>query len=680
MNTSTLVPIPSTPELVSPLSTGNDGTDTLSGTCNATSPLNPNSNKKKSEDQKKYNQNSSISPTTPTKKKFATKSNEKAVTTNSSHHNAWNLEIASLSLSGTKREGDVTLDVSTPSTFLATSPTSTATSTTTSNLSPLTVHSVKSLKEIMFEEEQMEAKHVKVLPEVLKHGNNESTDQYDHHGDDHGNDESFGNHKNALKSEYRYKANNNERLFNDKNRQYYQKKRYNYHSTMNGQKSHYHHQHHQQPRSMNCRSYVHHDKSKNRLNNGHQNSTYRYDNRGHRQYNNKNVYHNSNSNYKSKKKYYYNDHHYKMSGHRKLSPNNHYQNSERQHDPNNKQDCYSDYDVFKSSHHTIVDDPELLLPSLSFMSLSNTNNNNHYHHYHSNNLMMSCEEYYAATSYNNESQQHPQTSNIPMTKAERQSIVSLDCEMVGVGESGERSALARVCIINFDYAVLLDTFVKVDEPVTDYRTFVSGIQPEDIESDSSAMDFGACRSVVLKILRNKVLVGHGLENDLSALKITHPKCQIRDTATYPPYMTATLVSPMMMKKERGRSRGRNSVVSVFSSVHTPSIVDSDCSSTVSTSSSFSSSPGMDSAQLYFHYQAGSCSVPSPTNTTSTSSSSQTGCHPFMQLKPRKLKEIAREWLGISIQKSGEEHNPLEDACAALSLYKIERGRWEMSMV
>lgn len=58
--------------------------------------------------------------------------------------------------------------------------------------------------------------------------------------------------------------------------------------------------------------------------------------------------------------------------------------------------------------------------------------------------------------------------------------VAIDCEMVGVGPDGETSALARVSIVNFHGAVVLDTYVKPMEKVTDYRTFVSGITPKHL--------------------------------------------------------------------------------------------------------------------------------------------------------------------------------------------------------
>lgn len=121
----------------------------------------------------------------------------------------------------------------------------------------------------------------------------------------------------------------------------------------------------------------------------------------------------------------------------------------------------------------------------------------------------------------------------PMQK--RDMYFALDCEMVGVGPGGLDSALARISIINWDNELVLDTYVRVQEKVTDYRTFVSGIRQEHIESNS-AMTLEEVQDTVSKMLRGKILIGHGLENDLKAVGISHPRCDIRDTTAYQPYM------------------------------------------------------------------------------------------------------------------------------------------------
>lgn len=112
---------------------------------------------------------------------------------------------------------------------------------------------------------------------------------------------------------------------------------------------------------------------------------------------------------------------------------------------------------------------------------------------------------------------------------------ALDCEMVGTGPEGLDSAVARVTICNWAEKVILDTFVKVPVKVTDYRTFVSGIEAKDLESDEAA-SLTEVRKMVKDVLHGKILIGHALENDLAALQITHPWHDIRDTANYPPFM------------------------------------------------------------------------------------------------------------------------------------------------
>lgn len=183
----------------------------------------------------------------------------------------------------------------------------------------------------------------------------------------------------------------------------------------------------------------------------------------------------------------------------------------------------------------------------------------------------------------------------PMTKNDL--YFALDCEMVGIGLDGSDSAVARVTLLNWEKEIILDTFVKVPVTVTDYRTHVSGIQPQDIESEN-AMTFEEARRKVEHILRGKILIGHGLENDLCALGLTHPWCDIRDTACYAPYMRETVVD----------------------------------------------------------YDNGK-----------------------LQLRPRKLRDLAWEKLCRQIQEDNKPHSPLEDAGAALDLYKADRAEWEEAL-
>mmetsp|Transcript_19666 Transcript_19666/g.46172 ORF Transcript_19666/g.46172 Transcript_19666/m.46172 type:complete len:374 (+) Transcript_19666:189-1310(+) len=134
----------------------------------------------------------------------------------------------------------------------------------------------------------------------------------------------------------------------------------------------------------------------------------------------------------------------------------------------------------------------------------------------------------------------------PMTKNDM--YFALDCEMVGVGPEGLESALARVVMVNWAEEVVLDTFVKVAH-VTDYRTFVSGITAEDLEG-SRVMELADVRNLVRITLSGKILIGHALENDLKALNITHPWHDIRDSATYAPFMREILSDDKKLLRPR----------------------------------------------------------------------------------------------------------------------------------
>jgi hypothetical protein len=81
----------------------------------------------------------------------------------------------------------------------------------------------------------------------------------------------------------------------------------------------------------------------------------------------------------------------------------------------------------------------------------------------------------------------------------------------------------------------LDTFVRVEERVTDSRTHVSVVRACDLKSPR-ATSFGNCRRLVKEMIRNKILVGHGLNNDFTVLGIDHPWYNVRDASLYQPYI------------------------------------------------------------------------------------------------------------------------------------------------
>lgn len=211
---------------------------------------------------------------------------------------------------------------------------------------------------------------------------------------------------------------------------------------------------------------------------------------------------------------------------------------------------------------------------------------------------------------------------------ERTEIVALDCEMVGVGPGGHRSALARVSIVNAHGNVLLDTYVRPKEAVSDYRTHVSGVKPEHLEVCSVIRIFGmhvltivgnivgvlykhtiSCvfdqdapsleevRNQVDSLLHGRTVVGHALRNDFRAMMVSHPTKDVRDTAKF-----GRFVRP---------------------------------------------SPGA-------HYST------APRN-----------------MKSKKLRDLAKQYLGVRMQSGS--HSSVEDARAALYLYLDHKREWERKL-
>jgi RNA exonuclease 4 len=105
--------------------------------------------------------------------------------------------------------------------------------------------------------------------------------------------------------------------------------------------------------------------------------------------------------------------------------------------------------------------------------------------------------------------------------------------MIGVGPNPDKeSALARVSIVNWNGDQVYDSFVRPKEKVTDWRTRVSGVSAKDM---ADARSLEEVQHHVANIIEGAVLIGHAIKNDLNALLLSHPKCDIRDTSRHPPY-------------------------------------------------------------------------------------------------------------------------------------------------
>ncbi|KQJ98141.1 RNA exonuclease 4 [Brachypodium distachyon] len=118
----------------------------------------------------------------------------------------------------------------------------------------------------------------------------------------------------------------------------------------------------------------------------------------------------------------------------------------------------------------------------------------------------------------------PTSDDTSLTKA-----LAIDCEMVGVGATGSKSALGRVTLVNSFGNVVYDEYVRPMERIVDYRTHISGIRPKHM---NKAKDFWIVQKDVAELITGKILVGHALHHDLKVLLLGHPKKDIRDTSEY----------------------------------------------------------------------------------------------------------------------------------------------------
>ncbi|XP_075682591.1 RNA exonuclease 1 homolog [Rhinoderma darwinii] len=96
-------------------------------------------------------------------------------------------------------------------------------------------------------------------------------------------------------------------------------------------------------------------------------------------------------------------------------------------------------------------------------------------------------------------------------------IFSVDCEMCYTTHGLE---LARVTVVDPSLQVVYDTFVKPDNDIIDYNTRWSGVTEDNLKNITTSIR--DVQAIMLNLFSaDTILIGHGLENDMTALKLIH---------------------------------------------------------------------------------------------------------------------------------------------------------------
>ncbi|KAI0778446.1 ribonuclease H-like domain-containing protein [Trametes elegans] len=116
-------------------------------------------------------------------------------------------------------------------------------------------------------------------------------------------------------------------------------------------------------------------------------------------------------------------------------------------------------------------------------------------------------------------------------------FLGLATTSVGCGPGGGTPMIARVAVVDYRGQSIFCTYVLPTNPVTDYRTSTTGIQASDLQP-GNALPWKDVQQRVAQLVRDKILVGHTLWQDLSVLGIPHPAVATRDVALYQPFRNA----------------------------------------------------------------------------------------------------------------------------------------------
>ncbi|KAH9873862.1 hypothetical protein IAQ61_004489 [Plenodomus lingam] len=98
-------------------------------------------------------------------------------------------------------------------------------------------------------------------------------------------------------------------------------------------------------------------------------------------------------------------------------------------------------------------------------------------------------------------------------------VLSIDCEMCKAED--DQLVLTRISLMNWEGTVVLDKLVKPEVAIKDYLTQWSGITAAMLQDVTTTLS--EIQKELLKLITPRtILVGHSLNSDLTAMKLTHP--------------------------------------------------------------------------------------------------------------------------------------------------------------
>ncbi|KAH9853140.1 hypothetical protein C2E23DRAFT_885120 [Lenzites betulinus] len=124
----------------------------------------------------------------------------------------------------------------------------------------------------------------------------------------------------------------------------------------------------------------------------------------------------------------------------------------------------------------------------------------------------------------------------------------------------------RVTLTDYRGTVLLDSYVRPTQPVCDYRTAETGLQPHHL---AEAPVFIDVQRQVASLIKDKILVGYALWEFLSVMNLSHAAINTRDTALFMSFRRTLNQKPNVMiplqtliKHFMGRDIGQNGDIPV----------------------------------------------------------------------------------------------------------------------